>query len=208
MSTDIRRSLAFERINRREDQILYSSERAQEDTFNWVLGQDHPDGKNSAPTSDPDKGSFCRWLHGNDKLFWVCGKAASGKSTLMRKICHDSRLQYHLNRWTPKGTVTITKIFFTSEGSELQRSQEGLLRSLLYQALADSTLAMEVLNPYLNKTADHQGKFPWTLAELCAAFDHLVKSTSTTHRLFLFCGRSRRIQCGHDDGCIPNGVLS
>jgi hypothetical protein len=135
---------------------------------------------------DSTKASFCRWLHGNDKLFWICGKAASGKSTLMRKICRDRRLGDHLNQWAPEGAVTIAKMFFTAEGTELQRSQEGLLRSLLYQALKEPTLAAQVLNPHLSKTADDNGKFSWTLAELCIAFDDLLKLASTTQRFCFF----------------------
>jgi hypothetical protein len=119
-------------MTRREEQVQRSSERAHEDTFDWVL---NPSGDSSFDwelNKTKAKASFCEWLHGTDRLFWICGKAASGKSTLMRKICHDEKkLQDHLKQWAPKGIVTVAKMFFTAEGTELQRSQEGLLRSLL-----------------------------------------------------------------------------
>ena len=173
-------------MNQREEQIQYSSERAQEDTFDWVLSQDNFNDDNSAPEYGPDKNSFCKWLHGTDRLFWICGKAGSGKSTLMRKICRDSRLQRHLDQWAPEGTITLAKMFFTTEGTELQRSQEGLLRSLLYEALVEPTLAVQVLAPYLSKSRDAAGKISWTLAELCTAFNDLLQMASTTQRFCFF----------------------
>ena len=186
MSTDLRRSLAFDEMNSREEKIQQSAERAHEDTFDWVLDLEHSGDKGSSPELGATKASFCKWLHGTDRLFWICGKAASGKSTLMRKICRDSRLQHHLEQWAPTRTVTVAKMFFTTEGSELQRSQEGLLRSLLYQALADPKLAMQVLDPHLSKIPDESGRVPWTLTELQVAFNNLLKSSSTTRRFCFF----------------------
>jgi hypothetical protein len=175
-------------MNRREEQVQHSLERAHEDTFDWVLN--HPGDKSSDPNLDMTKASFCKWLHGTGRLFWVCGKAASGKSTLMRKICRDSRLQHHLSQWAPQGTVTVAKMFFTTEGTELQRSQEGLLRSLLHQALVEPMLAMQVLGPHLNKTPDHTGepvqRISWTLAELCTALHDLLRLASTKQRFCFF----------------------
>jgi hypothetical protein len=186
MSADLQRSLGFDEINSREEKIQQSAERAHEDTFDWVLNPPHSGIYSSDRNSDSTKASFCRWLHGNDKLFWICGKAASGKSTLMRKICRDRRLRGHLDQWAPERTITITKMFFTTEGTELQRSQEGLLRSLLHQALKEPTLAVQVLTPHLSKTADDKGRYSWTLAELCAAFDDLLKLASTKQRFCFF----------------------
>jgi hypothetical protein len=104
----------------------------------------------------------------------------------MRKICRDSRLRDHLNQWAPETTVTIAKMFFTTEGTDLQRSQEGLLRSLLHQALKEPTLATQVLTPHLSKIADDKGKFSWTLAELCTAFNDLLNLASMTQRFCFF----------------------
>jgi hypothetical protein len=169
-------------MNTREETI----HEAHEDTFNWVLDYDHSDTIGPELGPETDKASFCKWLHGTDRLFWICGKAASGKSTLMRKICRDSRLQHHLNQWTPEGTVTLAKMFFTTEGTELQKSQEGLLRSLLYEALKNPTFAAQVLAPHLSKTADDKGKFSWTLTELCTAFNDLLGLASSIHRFCFF----------------------
>jgi hypothetical protein len=174
ISAALRQSLAFEEMNSREGKI----HEAHEDTFDWVFDYDR---------FDTNKAAFCKWLHGTDRLFWICGKAASGKSTLMRKICHDDKkLQGHLKQWAPKGIVTIAKMFFTAEGTEFQRSQEGLLRSL-WEALEEQpTLAAQVLTPHLRKTAGATDKFSWTLPELRMAFDTLLKLASTEHRFCFF----------------------
>jgi hypothetical protein len=175
ISAALRQSLAFEGMNSREEEI----HEAHEDTFDWVFDYDR---------FDTNKAAFCKWLHGTDRLFWICGKAASGRSTLMRKICHDDKkLQGHLKQWAPKGIVTIAKMFFTAEGTELQRSQEGLLRSLLWEALEEQpTLAAQVLTPHLKKTAYATDRFSWTLPELRMAFDTLLKLASTEHRFCFF----------------------
>jgi hypothetical protein len=178
----LRQSLAFKEMNSREETI----HKSHEDTFDWVLDYAHSDAADPEPGDETDNASFCRWLHGNDKLFWICGKAGSGKSTLMRKICRDDRLNDHLKQWAPEGTVTRATMFFTTEGTELQTSQEGLLRSLLHQALKEPAISVQVLTPHLSKTADDTGKFQWTLAELCTAFDDLLKLASTTQRFFFF----------------------
>jgi hypothetical protein len=178
----LRQSLAFKEMNSREETI----HKAHEDTFDWVLEYAHADAADPEPGDETDNAFFCRWLHGNDKLFWICGKAGSGKSTLMRKICRDDRLSDYLKQWAPEGIVTRATMFFTTEGTELQRSQEGLLRSLLHQALKKPTIAVQVLTPHLNKTADDKGKFQWTLAELCTAFDDLLELASATQRFCFF----------------------
>lgn len=62
-------------------------------------------------------------------LLWIAGKAGSGKSTLMKSIYEEKR-----RCAGPKDVVVA--FFFHARGSELQRSVEGMYRSLLYQILS------------------------------------------------------------------------
>jgi hypothetical protein len=97
-------------------------------TFNWIF-----EGFESRSSS-----SFSDWLEGKGKdesLFWVYGKAGSGKSTLMKYIYEDPRTKEKLAKWVGDQTLTMASFFFWSSGNVDQCSQTGLLRSLLHHLL-------------------------------------------------------------------------
>ncbi|RYO07784.1 hypothetical protein AA0121_g11571 [Alternaria tenuissima] len=67
-------------------------------------------------------------------LAWLFGD--TGKSTLMKFLCHHQKTKGHLATWAGNDEVIIAEYFFWNAGkNDLQKSQEGLLRSLLYQIL-------------------------------------------------------------------------
>jgi GTPase SAR1 family protein len=80
--------------------------------------------------------TFVQWLHSNNDLYWISGRPGSGKSTLMKFLCHHQKTKEHLTTWAGNEEVIIAEYFFWNAGkNDLQKSQEGLLRSLLYQIL-------------------------------------------------------------------------
>ena len=91
--------------------------------------------------------NFSQWLRSEQKLYWINGKAGSGKSTLMNYICQDYRRLELLRDWSADRLLLTTVYFFWSAGSRLQKSIDGLLRSLLYQILTkcdELTYCLEV----------------------------------------------------------------
>lgn len=91
---------------------------------------------------DPAHGQTCQWIFEHEQymrwcdqsarsshhgFFWIKGKPGSGKSTLMRCILE------HLQNHRDKGNYTIFSHFFNARGHPLERTIEGLYRSLLYQ---------------------------------------------------------------------------
>lgn len=174
----------------REQQVETAAEKAHGDTFDWVLSFDESELHCEDAEHAEMKSRFRTWISDEKAVFWVCGKAASGKSTLMRKIYHDHRLRAHLERWAPLKNITLARMFFTSEGSELQRSREGLLRSLLHQATEDESLATHVLQAYLDKLPEDQlyntDKIQWTWLELRGAFSTLLNKASSSQRFLFF----------------------
>ncbi|OTB12976.1 hypothetical protein K445DRAFT_320477 [Daldinia sp. EC12] len=86
-------------------------------TFAWVFERRPPE--------------FVNWLEGIDGIFWIQGKPGSGKSTLMKFLSDHSNTRVRLNRWAQGKELVVSKFFFWNAGSPLQRSQEGLFRSLL-----------------------------------------------------------------------------
>ncbi|KAG8167422.1 hypothetical protein KVR01_003111 [Diaporthe batatas] len=96
---------------------------AHEQTFRWLLGDNEDDSQ--------VKSGFPQWLESNDGIFWVTGKPGSGKSTFMKFVAGAARTRELLDRWAYP-TILVAH-YFWSPGSSIQKSQEGLLRSLLYE---------------------------------------------------------------------------
>jgi len=80
---------------------------------------------------------FSQWLRQDSGIYWVNGKAGSGKSTLMRFIHEDKRTIELLGQWGGSADmVTMAGFFFWNGGTPDQCSQLGLLRSLLHEILS------------------------------------------------------------------------
>ena len=116
-----------------------------EDTFRWIFVEDF---SRSASSSN-----FKEWLESESKLYWITGKAGSGKSTLIKFICQilddqaassnnksvavEAKVPRHdyLGKWAGGLRLVLATFYFWNSGVELQMSQLGLLRSLLFQIL-------------------------------------------------------------------------
>lgn len=112
-------SLFFPEIHERQNTIHSAAPR----TFDWILN----------PRGNPSQSSFRIWLTQDTSTYWVCGKAGSGKSTLMAYIVEQEETRRALQLWSQHRELYILSFFFWLPGSELQRSTIGLLRSILYQ---------------------------------------------------------------------------
>ena len=116
-------SLWFSEIHSREETIA----EVHRKTFEWIFD------KSGKAVRRWD--NFNTWLETGEDNYWISGKAGSGKSTLMNFLCQDERTTEALTTWSGTKDVFIPKFFFWSSGSKIQRSLEGLLRSLLWQIL-------------------------------------------------------------------------
>ncbi|KAL2201754.1 hypothetical protein CC79DRAFT_1402082 [Sarocladium strictum] len=65
-------------------------------------------------------------------FFWLRGKPGSGKSTLM-KFAYDVHKKESVRRKLKTSQVLVASYFFHSQGEVLQRSIEGMYRSLVFQ---------------------------------------------------------------------------
>lgn len=170
-------SLTFPGMNERYGQVLD----AHANTYSWIF--------EPKTTSDQPWDSFTSWLeqeHGAP-IYWVSGKAASGKSTLMRYILENQwKLCNSLDTWTQSRPLMIPNFFFWSTGTAMQKSQNGLFRSLLHQIFSqDPNLVQEVLPDLVRSTLSftrHQlsqlkqcGSWRvWSLNELKQTFCNLI----------------------------------
>lgn len=120
-------SLHFETITERYEGIA----EAHRQTFDWIFEPmiDHEDPGEDA-WSD-----YVQWLRKGNGLYWIHGKAGSGKSTLMKYIYENAKTSEHVKVWADGSPIHIAPFFFFSGGTKLQKSQDGLLRTLLFDVL-------------------------------------------------------------------------
>ena len=126
------RSLWFEEIQTRMNDIADSHSQ----TLHWIFEDDaiHP------------WDSFCSWLQGNDRLYWINGKPGSGKSTLMKFLIYSLRTRDLLAQWSLGKSPLIVGFYFWLSGSKLQRSFKGLLCSIIHQLVyEDKQLVTKLL---------------------------------------------------------------
>lgn len=121
-------SLYYETITQRYEAVI----EAHQKTFEWIfrpMGDEND--SNAMHWSD-----FVQWLRQGEGIYWINGKAGSGKSTLMKYICENPKTQEHLGIWAGKTPLHTAMFFFWWGGTKLQKSQDGLIRSLLYDVLS------------------------------------------------------------------------
>jgi hypothetical protein len=147
---------------------------AHKQTFGWIFH----DAKNPARVWN----NFSHWLRDCDGLYWITGKAGSGKSTLMKYIYNNSRTKKMLLDWSQNDRLIMAGFFFWNSGSELQKSLTGLLRSLFYEVLCQCPELISLAFPELFKDLDQLFELTdfrlrinkWTLPDLMRALNHLV----------------------------------
>ncbi|KAE9367301.1 hypothetical protein N431DRAFT_494351 [Stipitochalara longipes BDJ] len=140
-------------------------------TFEWVY---------EAELSDTPWSSFHIWLTQGSGIYWLHGKAGSGKSKLMRFIYENLRTSDLLSQWTTTGKVTTAGFFFWNSGSPDQSSQLGLLRSLLHKILSTKENLVPAIFPtryeiFRDDLLPTVRQYRWSLVELKHAFQRLLK---------------------------------
>ena len=168
-------SLWFPEIHAREEGI----KDAHEKTFRWLFDDSH----NSARPWD----DFVKWLECGRGTYWISGKAGSGKSTLMRYLCHNDRTTNSLRVWAGSREPLLIKFFFWSAGSPVQKSFVGLFRSLFYQILSALPKLITLISVNRPCPASQYGPIPaWTEARLKKSLKLVIREVASSHRLCFF----------------------
>ena len=126
------------------------------------------------------------------ELFWISGKPGSGKSTFMKFIVHNRQTDHALQVWAGDKDVLKASHYFWAAGATLQKSHEGLLRSLLFDILDQYPQLIPAVLPgrwsltdQLDQTAPSDLN-PWTLTELQASIRALGDKTDAIARFCFF----------------------
>jgi ankyrin repeat protein/nucleoside phosphorylase len=136
-------SLRFDQIDSRYHNI----DRAHPDTCSWIL----------------EKAEFHYWLtfenlpehHG---FLWIKGNPATGKSTIMKYIL-ESVSTNNIKPKLPKSV--ILKFFFNARGADIEKSTEGMYRSLLFNLLQQLPDLQHIFTLRPLKHSDVQGAHIW-----------------------------------------------
>ena len=127
-------------------------------TFDWIF---------DTSGSEQQGGSrFMDWLSNGSGIFWIEGKAGSGKSTIMKYICDHHKTKERLLQWSHGRQLISSSFFFWGSGTTLQKSQEGLLRSLLYEILRQCPNMIHIVCSRYSIASQEWASDPWTLSEL------------------------------------------
>ncbi|KAI8931988.1 hypothetical protein NX059_010884 [Plenodomus lindquistii] len=167
--------IGFPELNHRFKKV----EEAYKETFEWIF-REPPGGKWA---------NFQVWLESEDQPFyWITGKPAAGKSTLLKFINQDPRTKEYLTRWSGDKTLVQTAFYFWNSGTQMEMSEEAMIRTLLHGALSDNpelwaTLFPSKMEEFLLFTD------PWgqslTYEDVNRAFELLVDGAGERYSLFL-----------------------
>jgi hypothetical protein len=129
---------------------------------------------------DPAHVNTCQWLFqkpeyvqwrdpeqlaSHNGFLWIKGKAGSGKSTLMKCAFEHARKSFHNDK--------VIAFFFNARGQPLERSVEGMYRSLLLQILRHFPEIRPEFPTYGPGSVQQQG---WTVPALR---NHLYRAVSS-----------------------------
>ena len=114
---------------------------AHEGTFEWIFDE--------IPKFSPFP-NFLDWLQRGNGVFWINGKAGSGKSTLMNFISHRKETRVELERWAGQRRLIMPKFYLWRAGTQAeQHNLNGVIRSLLFQLLCIRPDVLASGLPYL-----------------------------------------------------------
>lgn len=163
-------SLRFESMDQRE----ITMRRAYGQTYAWAFNE--------------QSSGFRLWLQQSETIFWISGKAGSGKSTLMKFIDDHPNTMELLNCWAGGRKLAKASFYFWNSGTSMERSQEGLLQKILFEVLRQCPELVRVAAPSRwHADADyHQHPKPWNREELSSAMDNIVKFGRPSSRFAFF----------------------
>ncbi|KAH7113285.1 hypothetical protein B0J11DRAFT_497589, partial [Dendryphion nanum] len=165
-------SLPYKYMRAREARITD----AFAETFEWIY----------SPHSNI---GFVNWLENPDGIFWIAGKPGSGKSTLMKYLCGHPKTIEGLQKWSGNARLVTAHFFFWSIGTYMQKSQEGLLRSLLFEMFRQCPEMMPDACPDLWNSYDGDGFLDeelWNLDELKEAIARINRLGNEDLRFCFF----------------------
>ncbi|KAF2190486.1 hypothetical protein K469DRAFT_746970 [Zopfia rhizophila CBS 207.26] len=150
-----------------------------------------------------DSTSFVGWLKAESgpSLYWIAGKAGSGKSTLMKFLAQHPETQRVARIWSGQERILISAFYFWNSGTSMQKSHEGLLRTLLYHCFSQRPELIPYICPIRWDVCRQFGVYTndWTRTELLEAFKAFVIKVSQDTRICFVIDGLDEFEGSHDD---------
>lgn len=157
-------------------------------TFHWIFQSD-----------------LSRWLEAGSGVFWVNGRAGSGKSTLMKFLADNPVTSRALTNWSKPKEATIVSHYFWNAGTQIQRSQNGLLQSLLYEIFKKCPDCIPIVCSSRWEEASRDlgmaSSQPWSMAELSETLTALGSHDSLPTKFCFFVDGLDEFDGDHTDLC-------
>jgi hypothetical protein len=168
----ILRSLYFDSLKARHFRIPI----AHTKTFDWIF------------RPEESQINFLQWLKTKSGIYWISGKAGSGKSTLMKYLYNHPRTEKELAKWAVGCKLVTASCFFWNAGSHMQKSQEGLLRSLLHEVLRKCPDLISIVCPSRWESAELyiDNQHEWQISELTEAVEELIRQNALPAKFCFF----------------------
>ena len=171
----ILQSLRFDSMNVRVEAVSQAHAR----TFDWIFQYGR--------ARSPVKGDFVEWLSSKGGIFWISGKAGSGKSTLMKFLYDHQSTQSYLRVWAGNYKLLTANYFFWDVGNSMQKSIQGLFQSLLHKVFKDYPELLPVCCPERWRLRVAPGEEEaWTMKEISQTMNRLKQQSQVTARFCFF----------------------
>jgi hypothetical protein len=173
---------------------------AHKETFQWVFGTRTNPSQEQATTGQP---SLLEWLKHGGGAFWVSGKLGSGKSTFMKFSADHPSTRSALAHWAHPLPAVVTSHYFWGSGTEMQKSLQGLLQTLLYDIFRHCPDLIRVTCPsrWEAKQQEHERQQPWTLPELRTVLKELSGQSQIACKFCFFIDGLDEFDGEHLDFC-------
>ncbi|KAL7920402.1 hypothetical protein ACQKWADRAFT_314796 [Trichoderma austrokoningii] len=119
----------------------------------------------------PSHPKYVEWLEpihftSHHGFLWINGKPGAGKSTLMKFAYNKVK-----NNWKATANAAVISFFFNARGVQLEKSTEGMYRSLLFQVIQKFPDVIHD-SDYIFQARHNQAT--WDIETLQALFTHAV----------------------------------
>lgn len=168
----IMQTIDYEHRTARHDRIP----QAFTTTFQWVFDK-----------NNPQDSYLLEWLEKGSEIFWVTGKPGAGKSTFIKYVADSPETKTALRKWADNNKSVIGCHYFWSSGSSIQRSRDGLFRSLLHDIFSEAPELLQEACPrrWRRALSSHTPSGPaWSSSELIRTIFDVVKKAKAS---FSFC---------------------
>lgn len=159
-----------------------SIKEAYKETYRWIFSE--------TVFQRMGQPSYIHWLRQGYGIYWISGKAGSGKSTLMKALVESEQTRSALKAWAGNAKLIMASFFFWNAGGVMEKSHQGLLQSILYQILRDYPELLPNICPsrWQFNASDHELEDLWGRKELDGCFRRLKDQVLPAKFCFLIDG--------------------